>query len=336
MADIPTKESTHKGVPVTDVVSAQKELLRQMQTQKEQPASVEENTETEDMVSEQAMDNAESVEDEVVEELTAEDTVEDGTEEEVETPDTYTIKVDGKDVEVTLDELKKGYSRQADYTRKSQVVAEQKQKAEQEIAATQQERQRYISQLEQLTTQAETEIQKFEKLDWDKLKQEDPMKYMVQRDTFNELKENTKKIEEEKKNLALQQQKENAEKLQETLKQQQDILRTKLPDWVDAEKGPKLKNDIKAYALTVGFTEQEVNSLIDARSVLVLHKAMLHDNIINSKIAKKKAKVVPKVTKPGTGTTKGEVASEKSAKLRNRAKKTGKVGDAAKLIESLM
>jgi len=124
--------------------------------------------------------------------------------------------------------------------------------------------------------------------------------------------------------------------MQETLKQQQELIRTKLPDWADAEKGPKLKNDIKTYALSQGFTEQEVNSLIDARSVVVLHKAMLHDNIINSKIANKKARVVPKVTKPGTGTTKGEVASEKNAKLRARVKKSGKVADAAKYLEGLI
>src|SRR5574340_754521 len=37
-----------------------------------------------------------------------------------------TIKVDGKDVEVKLSELKNGYQRQADYTRKTQAVAEER------------------------------------------------------------------------------------------------------------------------------------------------------------------------------------------------------------------
>lgn len=43
----------------------------------------------------------------------------------------YTVKVDGADVEVTLDELTNGYSRQADYTRKTQALA-----AEREQLAT--------------------------------------------------------------------------------------------------------------------------------------------------------------------------------------------------------
>ena len=52
-------------------------------------------------------------------------------------------------LQVTQEELLAGYSRQADYTRKSQVLSEQRQKADAELAATQQERQRYLSQLEQ-------------------------------------------------------------------------------------------------------------------------------------------------------------------------------------------
>ena len=39
-------------------------------------------------------------------------------------PEVFTVKVDGKEIEVTLDELQKGYSRTQDYTRKTQQVAE--------------------------------------------------------------------------------------------------------------------------------------------------------------------------------------------------------------------
>lgn len=35
----------------------------------------------------------------------------------------YTVKVDGQEIEVTLDELRNGYSRQQDYTRKTQELA---------------------------------------------------------------------------------------------------------------------------------------------------------------------------------------------------------------------
>jgi len=44
--------------------------------------------------------------------------------------DRYTIKVDGEEIEVTLDELLNGYSRQSDYTRKTQELAQQRQQLE--------------------------------------------------------------------------------------------------------------------------------------------------------------------------------------------------------------
>jgi hypothetical protein len=47
-----------------------------------------------------------------------------GESEEQEQPQVFTVKVDGKEVEVTLDELQKGYSRTQDYTRKTQQIAE--------------------------------------------------------------------------------------------------------------------------------------------------------------------------------------------------------------------
>jgi hypothetical protein len=340
---IPKKPSAHKGIPVTDVSSAQEALLSLMGTPQEQSPEEEVQAETTEEVSEQATEIAESVETEAVEEpdtgeVAAEDLDEETQEEETQETGTYTVKIDGKDVEVTLDELQNGYSRQADYTRKSQVLAEQRQRAEQELAATQQERQRYISQLEQIGQQADSEMEKYKKLDWTKLKEDDPMDYMTKRDAYRDLQDNRKKLEEEHKNLLAKEQNDASQKWQETLVHQQEVLKNTLPEWVDPEKGPKLKSQIKNYALSadIGFSEQEVNSLIDARSVRVLHKAMLYDKLKQTKIAKKRTKVVPKVTKPGTGTTKAEVNTEKAAKLRQRAKHSGKLDDAAKYLESLM
>ena len=337
--NIPTKESAHKGIPVTDVASAQEVLLSQLQAPAtEQPVEEEEQTEVEENTSEQAMENAESVEEptENPDGLTVDDLVEDNQIEETQEPQTYTVKVDGKNVEVSLEELQAGYSRQADYTRKSQVLAEQRQKADEELAATQQERQQYISQLEQFTDSADKKLNEFKSFDWAKLKEDDPMEYMTKRDQYRELQENKRLVQEEQNNLQLKQQQEAQTKWQEELARQQDIMAQRLPDWNDPSKGPKLKQSIKTFAVKKGFTEQEVNSLIDARSVDVLHKAMLYENLLDAKISKKKAKIVPKVTKPGTGTTKGEVNSEKVKQQRARLRKTGKVGDAAKLLEGLI
>ena len=333
---IPTKESKHSGIPVTDVESAQKALLDSIRASKEQPETVEEETETQEAVSEQATENAESVENEAVETLTAEDLVDDNQQEQVSEPRTYTVKIDGKDTEVTEDELLSGYSRQADYTRKSQVLAEQRKKMDEELAATQQERQQYQSQLEQFNLQADSKLEEFKSVDWTKLKEEDPMEYALKRDQYRELQENKRLVAEEQQNLAQKQQAEMQTKWNEELARQQEVMAQRLPEWNDPEKGPKLKQNIKTFALKKGFTEQEVDSLIDARSVDVLHKAMMYETLLEAKISQKKAKVVPKVQKPGAPSTKSEVNSEKVKQTRARLKRSGRVDDAALAIKSLM
>ncbi len=333
---IPTKESKHSGIPVTDVESAQKALLNSIRASKEQPETVEGETETQEVVSEQAMENAESVENEAVETLTAEDLVDDNQQEQVSEPRTYTVKIDGKDTEVTEDELLSGYSRQADYTRKSQVLAEQRKKMDEELAATQQERQQYQSQLEQFNLQADSKLEEFKSVDWTKLKEEDPMEYALKRDQYRELQENKRLVAEEQQNLAQKQQAEMQTKWNEELARQQEVMAQRLPEWNDPEKGPKLKQNIKSFALKKGFTEQEVDSLIDARSVDVLHKAMMYETLLEAKISQKKAKVVPKVQKPGAPSTKSEVNSEKVKQTRARLKRSGRVDDAALAIKSLM
>jgi hypothetical protein len=51
---------------------------------------------------------------------------------EIDDPDQrfVRVKVDGEDVEVPFSELQKGYSREADYTRKAQALAQQRQEAQ--------------------------------------------------------------------------------------------------------------------------------------------------------------------------------------------------------------
>ena len=335
--DIPVQESTNGGVPVTDVRSAQAALQGMMSTPTEQSTEDQEETETTEEVSAQDTES-ESVETEAdnPDGLTADDLVDQNQTEESQTPDTYTIKVDGKDVEVTLDELQAGYSRQADYTRKSQVLAEQRKKADDELAATQQERQRYMSQLEQFDSQADAKLNEFKTVDWTKLKDEDPTEYMLKRDQYRELQDSKRAVEEERQQVVQKSQQEAQIKWQDELARQQEIMAQRLPEWADPSKGPKLKQEIKGFAVKKGFTEQEVNSLIDARSVDVLHKAMLYENLLAAKISGKKAKVVPKVTKPGTPATRDEVSSDKVKAQRARLRKTGHVNDAKSVIESLL
>jgi hypothetical protein len=335
--DIPTQDSKFGGTPVTDVRSAQEALQGMMSTPSEQSTEDQEEIETTEEVSTQDMES-ESVEVEAnnPDGLSADDLVDQDQIEGNEELDTYTVKVDGKDVKVTQEELLAGYSRQADYTRKSQVLSEQRQKADEELAATQQERQRYLSQLEQFNNQADSKIDELAKTDWTQLKEEDPTEYMLKRDQYRELQENKRMVEDEQKNLQFKSQQENQAKWQEELSRQQQLMVNKLPEWNDPDKGPKLKQNIKSFAVKKGFSEQEVSSLIDARSVDVLHKAMLYENLLATKISGKKSKVVPKVQRPGSPASRDEISSDKLKAKRARLRKSGHISDAQSLIESLM
>ena len=70
-----------------------------------------------------------SEETEATEPTITEDTLETST--EVQQEPAYTIKVDGEEQQVTLEELQNGYQRQADYTRKTQEVAAEKERLQQ-------------------------------------------------------------------------------------------------------------------------------------------------------------------------------------------------------------
>lgn len=59
------------------------------------------------------------------------ETEEDTHEEETDEEPKYTVKVDGEEIEVTQDELLRGYMRQRDYTQKTQQLAEQRRQFEQ-------------------------------------------------------------------------------------------------------------------------------------------------------------------------------------------------------------
>ena len=53
-------------------------------------------------------------------------TDEDADEGDYEEQDVYTVRVNGQDVDVTLDEALRGYQRESDYTQKTQQLAEQR------------------------------------------------------------------------------------------------------------------------------------------------------------------------------------------------------------------
>jgi hypothetical protein len=306
------------------------------------------NEETEATVDEEVVEDtqeAEEVEEEAPEEKgQAEEETEEEVEEEEETEIVaeedlkYTIKVDGEELEVGIEELKNGYQRQADYTRKSQALAEQRKETEQiqsERMQLEQERQMYANGLQMLQEQQNAKLQEFNSVDWDTLKNEDPYAYMIKKEEFRE-------AQEKVQNVAQQQQYIQQEQMQQQQAAKANFIRTEyarlveaLPEWED--KDSTIKKDIREYASTVGFRPEEIDQLADHRSVLVIKKAMEYDKLTKKVAPKKKAvKKVPKVQKSGRGNSKEDSKVDAIKKKRARLQKSGKQDDAASVFYDML
>ncbi len=300
----------------------------------------EENTNPEQTIEEPATDNSEEIEieadneaeEEVSEEFEEAEEYEVADEEApTETPQAYTVKVDGEEFEVSLDELRDGYQRQSDYTRKSQSLAEQRKAYEANLQAVQNERNQYAQVLEQMSENQNYQLQQFEDINWKELKDDDPMEYMEKRLEYQEAKDRISQLNNERARVHQQNQAEITQVLTEKVQKEAELLSAALPEYADP--GSNLKTDIRNYALSLGFPENEIDSISDHRVVLVLHKAMMQDNAAKGV---KKVKVAPKVVKSGTPQTKSQKVKRVTQAKRERLSKTGNQRDAADVFLDLI
>lgn len=98
---------------------------------------------------------------------------------------TYKVKIDGAEIDVPEDELLKGYSRTADYTRKTQKLSEERKALESEAQAVKAEREEYSKVLAGLKTQ----LQSVSEPDWEKLASEDPIEFVKQKELHRDRKD---------------------------------------------------------------------------------------------------------------------------------------------------
>lgn len=247
-------------------------------------------------------------------------------------PQTYTVKVDGQEFEVSLDELQNGYQRQSDYTRKSQAVAEQRKAYEANLKSVQQEREQYDQVLANMAHYQNLELQKFTNVNWATLKEEDPMEYMEKRIEFQEAKDKIAQVQVEKQRVYEQTRSEVSEHLNKVVQEEAKKLVQALPEYSDPSSS--LKNDLRNYALNLGFSENDINGITDHRVVLVLHKAMMNDSAAKS--SGKKSKPIPKVVKSGSPESKNQRSRREIQSKRERLAKTGNVRDATSVFLDLL
>lgn len=274
---------------------------------------------------------AESYEDDEDDAVEVEESEEDDDYEDVEEESQeslYTVKVDGEEVEITLDEALNGYQRQQTFTKRSQEIAEQRKAAEKEAAEAKQARDYYAQQLDVLAQQIQQTIP--QEPDWVALAKEvTAEEYNAIRAEYDNRQANLVKVEQERQAVAQQQAAEQEKMLHEHLRAQRSEMLNRIPQWKDDDVRNKERLEVVEYARNIGFSEQEVAQATDARAVELLYKAMQWDNLQRKKpTAKKRARQAPKMAKAGQPRTKKQVASRSRQTAMNRLNKERSV-DAA-------
>ena len=302
---------------------------------------VEETVEETQVVEEEYLESEEEISDEIDEEIAAElneyeeesDEEQTNVEEEIEQPLTFTVKVDGQDIEVTQEELVNGYSRQQDYTRKTQELSQQRKTIEQQQAELAQRDAIYSQLLPKMEAQLKGELAN--EPDWSKLYEDDPVGYVREKQLWDEKKEKAQAIQAEQQRLQEEAFAEQQKLIQQQVEFGQQRLLELIPEWQNPEVAAKEKAAIRDYAInTLEYTQQEVDSVYDYRALLGLRKAWLNDKIAETVKKKPTQKAPARVARPGTVTKKKSVTPVRRAK--QRLAKSGKVQDAAKVFEQLI
>lgn len=231
-------------------------------------------------------------------------------------PERYTVNPNGEEQQVTLEELKLGYMRTADYEKKLKGSRSKREKAEQlETTLT--------NDLADAKSMIEMELKDLEA---DKeLKDIDPEEYWKRVNSVQSKAEKFKK-------LKAKEQKRVDEKYNERIKKEQELLTEAIPDWLNADTQKSETNDIIVNLTKSGFTDNEIGSLSDHRLFVLARKAMLFDKIQSQDLSKSKVKTPPKAVKPGS-TNKQPI---KATSAREKLQQTGSMRDAAAAIRELM
>jgi hypothetical protein len=298
-----------------DNSTSSKELNNEQPTVEEQ--EVEQTPETE---SEETQEFEETEQEESENQLDTED-------DNLSEPEMHTINVDGQSIKVTTDELKNSYLRNADYTRKTQAVAEQRKALEQLHQQTQANEQQLLNELdviEQFVKPIQPDTS---------LIDTNPSEYVRQK----EMSENQQKAIQEIRQRKLEIQKKQQ---QDIIKQQQDLalqnhaeILELIPSWNNPKVAKQEVGQIETYLSNNGFSRQEIATAVSAKAINIVRKAMFWDNANSKKdIIKKKVVKAPKMAKGSTPKSRGEVNSTKKAQLFNKLSKSGKTRDAVEYL----
>ena len=348
---------------INDVESAGNAIADKMEAmetpieeKKEEPSEIT-SEETEQETSQPETDEAESAEQEEISEDSNESEDDPETEEpEGESQDTFEsvadlaealgmendeflesikqkVKINGEEMEVNLKDLTAGYQMEQDYRRKTTELSEQRKgfEAEKEQAASQ--IQSKFQEAEAISANLEQQLMgEYNAIDWNQLELQDREEWLVQRQKFSERAQQIEgakaQIQSELQQRNEQLQAQQQQELQEHLIKENEHLLNAIPEWSDNDLRDTEQAEMRSFAQTYGFSEEESYNIQDHRLMRLLRDAYKGANK-NQKIdvVKKKVKTLPKIVKPSVKTDKRASKKRASADSWNKYKQSGSQDD---------
>jgi len=248
--------------------------------------------------------------------------------EEEPQPQLITVKSDGKEKQVTLDELKQGYAGQDYIQRRMQEVAQLEKQYKTQAQQLAQQQQQFL----QLRQQAQQIGMQPPEAPSKELFDRDPIGYMEAKIQYDEAAAQYNQHVQQLQQLQQQQSMQAEQQRQSFLQEQAQILQQHIPEIADPEKGDKIKADLVQTGVHYGFTEQEIQNVADARYVRALNDAMKWRRLQNKKLAAAKGEPQKTVVKAGAKRRAGDGEAAARKKQQQKLRKSGRIEDALGLM----
>lgn len=208
--------------------------------------------------------------------------------------------------------LKDALMRHADYTRKTMEIAETRKATEAEKASLAEMRQqidaakefqaKHLQDIGTLTA-LDQQLQRYAQVDWDKLIDEDPVHAQKLDRQYRALQQQRQQTEYRIRQADQKAQDEQRQQAAKLAADNRKLLPELIPDWSD-DKARQLRD----YAIKAGLPERQVDSVIDARQIAILHKAFLYDQLASKR---QQPKPKPEPAKPVTRVKPATAKAEK-------------------------
>jgi hypothetical protein len=249
------------------------------------------------------------------------------TQTELEEPSLHRLKVNGQEIEVSLDELKAGYSRDSDYRQKTHSLGMEKRDLESQKNSLRQSYDAKLQELNDLLATADATVRQQQgSADLQKLYEEDPTQAAK---LDYQLRQQNRAIEDMKSKAREAQIKQ----YNEFLETQKELAATKIPEYSDPNKADQFKINMRNSLRGYGFNDEEIGTMADHRFLMVAKDAMSYQSLKDKRpIVQKKVANAPKVVKPGVAKSTTSSGREQIRNKIGKLRKTGNINDASSAI----